>query len=282
MSTTESVKGQLATTSPLTSLQTLIEKSTKELGRALPAHLSPERMTRIALTCVRLNPELANCTPASFMGALFVLAQIGLEPVAGRSYLIPFSNKRKVGNEWKTVKEVQAVVGYKGLIDLFYRHDSALSIDMQVVYANDAFDYQFGTDAYLKHTPALKDRGTVTGYYAVAKIKGGGSVFYFMTKDQVTEHAKKHSKTYDRNGGTFYASSPWAKEFDGMALKTVMIQLSKRIPAAVELQRAITVDETSRDYRSGVDDALDLPTTTDWDKPFEAETVEAPAGEQKA
>lgn len=263
MPTAENVGKSIGAAVAPASLQTMIQKSVKELGRALPAHLTPERMVRIALTCIRLNPELSKCTPESFLGSLFVLAQLGLEPVAGRAYLLPFNNKRKVGDEWKTLKEVQAVVGYKGLIDLFYRHEAAVSIDMQAVHEKDTFDYQFGTEAYLKHKPAMTERGPVTGFYAVGKIRGGGVVFFYMTRTEAIEHGKKHSKTYDKTKGEFYSNSPWVKEADAMCMKTVLIQLAKRLPLSVELQRAIAADETSREFRSGIDDVLDIPPT-DW------------------
>jgi len=246
-------------------LQDLIRESTKELGKALPAHLSPERLVRIALTSIRLNPELTKCTPESFLGSLFVLAQFGLEPVAGRAYLLPFNNKRKdAAGNWSSVKEVQALVGYKGLVDLFYRHESALSLDMQTVHANDDFKFQYGTNSELIHKPAMKDRGAVIGFYAVAKMKGGASAFKFMSLEDCLEHGRKHSKTYDKVKKAFYPSSPWAANMEGMCLKTVLIQLAKLLPLSIEMQQAIQVDETSRDFRKGIDSALDLPVTTDW------------------
>ena len=49
-----------------------------------------------------------------------------------------------------------------------------------------------------------------------------------------------------------------------MAMKSALIQLAKKLPLSVELQQALSVDETSRSYRDGVGDALDLPTTTNW------------------
>jgi recombinational DNA repair protein RecT len=52
-----------------------------------------------------------------------------------------------------------------------------------------------------------------------------------------------------------------------MCLKTVLIQLAKLLPLSVELQRALGADETSREYRSGIEDALDLPDTTAWQEP---------------
>lgn len=268
---------------PQVGLQELIKKATGELRMALPSHLNPERLVRIALTAIRLNPKLAQCTAESFLGSLFMLAQIGLEPIAGRAYLLPFNNSRKIVNangkeEWRSVLEVQAIIGYKGLIDLFYRHESALSIDMQVVHENDNFSYEYGTNSYLTHKPTLEDRGKPIGYYAVAKMKGGGVVFRFMSKLDALEHGKKHSKTYDKSKNTFHASSPWMTDPDAMSMKTVLIQLAKLLPLSVELQQAIQADETSRDYRTGIDNVLDLPSTTTWaDAPDETKTDNIPA-----
>lgn len=260
----------MAEVKPQASLQDLIRQSTGELGMALPSHLSPERLVRIALTCIRLTPKLAQCTPESFLGSLFVLAQLGLEPIAGRAYLIPFNNNKKVmingKEEWRKVMEVQAVIGYKGLSDLFYRHESALSLDMQTVHKNDDFSYQYGTGSYLHHKPCMGDRGEVIGYYAVAKMKSGGEIFRFMSKMDATEHGKKHSKTFDKKANSFYEDSPWIKDVDAMSMKTVLIQISKLLPLSVELQRAIQVDETSREYRKGIQEAIDLPVTTNWDE----------------
>lgn len=266
-------------------IQKLIEKSVNEIGRALPAGMNPERVVRIALTCISQNPKLAECTPESFIGSLLVLSQLGLEPINGRAYLLPFNNKRNIGNEWKTFKEVQCLVGYKGLADLFYRHDAALSIDFQVVCANDAFDYQYGTSPFLNHKPDMKQRGEVVGYYACARLRGNASLFRYMDKEECMEHGRKHSKTwinyrYEKKVKVecpyhFDESSPWHTDPNSMCLKTVLIQLAKLLPLSVELQRAISVDETSRDYREGVSSAIDLPITTVWESEG-AQKIEAP------
>lgn len=276
MATTETVGKQLAKTEPVKDLRALIESSAKELARALPEHMRPERLVRIALTCVRINPELAKCTPESFMGALFVAAQLGVEPVAGQAYILPFNNSRKVKDpntgreEWKTFKEAQFVLGYKGLASLFYRHEKAVQISWGIVHANDEFEYQYGTEARLKHIPAMMDSGPVIGYYVVAVLNGGGKPFMYMGREDCLEHGKKHSKTYDKKNGVFYDKSPWKTSEDSMCLKTVLIQLGKLLPLSVELQRALQTDETSRDYRKGIDNALDLTPTTEWsDEPFE-------------
>lgn len=280
MATTAEAKQAIAKTQAK-DLRSMIEGAAKELSRALPEHMKPERLVRIALTSIRLNPDLAKCTPESFLGSLFVAAQTGLEPVAGRSYLIPFNNSRKKEDgTWHSVKECQFVIGYKGLIELFFRHEAAVSIDMQAVHENDDFTYQYGTESFLRHKPAMKNRGEVIGYYAVAKVKSGGTVFYYLSREDAIAHGQKHSKTFDKKSSKFYDGSPWAKEFDAMAMKTALIQLAKKLPLSIEVQRAIQADESSRDFRSGIQDVFDLPPTTDWIGEEKPETKELPPSEK--
>jgi recombination protein RecT len=245
------------------------------LAKALPKHMSAERISRIALTCIRINPDLLNCTPESFLGALFTSAQIGIEPIAGRGYLLPFYNKRKTSDGWKTVREVQFILGYKGVIELFYRHSKAIKIDWGIVKEKDEFDYELGTNAYLRHKPAKLDRGNVVGYWSMAELKGGGKPFMYISKDDAIDHGLRHSKTVNKDG-EFISTSPWVTDTDSMCLKTVLVQLAKLLPLSVELQRAIDTDETSRDFReqlsASAENVLDIPDTTQW---VESEEVKA-------
>lgn len=275
MATQKDTKQALQSAPEQGTLMTLVKESVNELSQVLPKNMNPERIVGIALTSIRLNPKLAQCTPESFMGSLFVLAQIGLEPIAGRAYLLPFYNNRKdsKGN-WRKVYEVQALIGYKGMAELFYRHESALTIDMQTVRKNDEFSYEYGTNAYLKHKPNMGDRGPVIGYYAIAKMRSGGEKFQYMSQQQCLDHAKKHSKVFSKKDNKFLPNTPWVTDVDAMCMKTVMIQLAKLLPLSVEMQRAVSVDETSREYRKGIKDAMDLPDTTSWnDKTEDAEIV---------
>jgi recombination protein RecT len=275
---TDKTKQALAASPETKSLEEIIKGSAKEIAKSLPTHLRPERVMQIALTCIRLNPELAKCSPASFLGALFVSAQLGIEPVAGNAYILPFNNNRKVGNQWIQIKEAQFLIGYKGLATLFYRHEKAVQLNWGIVHTNDDFEYEYGTKAYLRHRPVPKDRGTPIGYYVIAGLQGGGQIFKYMTVEECMEHGRKHSKTYDKKTNQFYAASPWAKEPDAMCLKTVLIQLAKLLPLSIELQRAISADETAREYRQGIDNAMDLPVTTEWSEPTASEPVPSATG----
>jgi recombination protein RecT len=268
----EKLKQVLNTATPPQNLQELIEKSAKEFKKVLPEHMRPERLIRIALTCIRQTPALSQCTPESFVGALLVSAQLGLEPMAGRAYILPFFNS-KTG---KT--DAQFLVGYKGLAELFYRHQKAINLSWGIVRANDEFEFEYGTQAKLRHKFGLSNRGDVVAYYVMAELQGGAKPFMVMSKEDCLAHGQKHSKTWvnykwangrkEQTEYHFDQSSPWFKEPDAMCLKTVLIQLAKLLPLSVDLQQAIGADETSREYREGIGDALEIPA-----QPF---TEEAP------
>lgn len=277
MSTLENTRNAIAAQSEQTSLRSLIESSSKELARALPAHMQPERLVRIALTNIRMVPELANATPESFLGALFTAAQIGIEPVAGRAYLLPFKNNRKKPDgTWHKVVEAQFILGYKGLAELFYRHGKAVELSWGAVKEGDDFDYEYGTKAYLRHKPKIGNTARPVAYWVQARLTNGGTPFKVMGHQECMDHGKAHSKTFVTKEWNdkarkmvdcephFLKDSPWAKEPEAMCLKTVLIQLAKLLPLSVELQQAIDADESSRVFRAGVESALDIPSTTDW------------------
>lgn len=216
-----------------------------EIAKALPQVMTPERFTRIALSAVSNTPKLGSCTPQSFLGAMMNAAQLGLEPNTplGQAYLIPFENRKK------GVTECQFQIGYKGLIDLAYRSGEVKMIDAQTVYENDEFEYELGMDPVLKHKPARTNRGNPIYFYATFKLTNGGQGFQVMSIEDVQEHAKKYSKTYN-NG-------PWQTNFEEMAKKTVLKKLLKYAPLKTEFVKQVTSDETIKTSIS--DNMEDVP-----------------------
>ncbi|MZQ75229.1 MAG: recombination protein RecT [Peptoclostridium sp.] len=207
-------------------MKQMLAKMASEIKAALPEMMSSERFQRVALTAFNSNPKLQQCDPVSFIAAMMESAQLGLEPNTplGQAYLIPYGNK------------VQFQVGYKGLLDLAQRSNKIKTIYAHAVMKNDEFDIDYGLEQKLIHKPLLSgDRGDVIGYYAVYHLTNGGYSFYFMTKDEVTAHARKFSKTF--------GSGPWQTDFDSMAKKTVIKQLLKYAPLSIEMQRAVSSDE---------------------------------------
>ncbi len=213
-------------------LAQLIERQKPEIARALPRHLNPDRMARIATTTLRQTPQLARCTPESFLGALMSAAQLGLEPgPLGEAYLVPFRDG-KSGNY-----QVQFIPGYKGLIKLAWQSGRLADIWAEVVYANDEFDYTLGLERTLTHKPAKSNRGEPEYVYAVAKLKDGGTPFVVLSFEEV-ESIRSRSKASK--------AGPWVSDWAAMARKTAIKQLSKWLPMSSEFAAAVTLDGAVR------------------------------------
>jgi len=207
----------------------LLEQMKGEIARCLPKHLTPERMTRIAMTELRKTPKLQECDPMSFIAAIMQASQLGLEPgILGSCYLIPFNNT-KLGKV-----ECTFMPGYRGFLDLARRSGQIVSLVSRSVFANDEFHYEFGLKENIVHKPAMDDRGDLVAVYAVALLKDGGHQFEVMSKRDVDE-IRKTSKS-SGNG-------PWVTHYEEMAKKTVLRKLFKWLPCSVEMQKAVSLDE---------------------------------------
>jgi len=221
----------------------MMKAQLSEIQRALPKHLTADRLARLATTVLRQTPELGECTPLSFIGALMTCAQLGLEPgPLGEAYFTPHRNK-KTGQ-----KEVTFVAGYQGLLKLAWNSGGLASFNCHEVRERDVFDYEYGSKPYLRHKPALGDRGSVIGYYAAAEFKGGGGVFEFMSQVDVNAHRDKFSQQPNGFG--------WRDNAIAMGKKTVVRQLSKWLPKSTEMQRALDFDGTVRtDFGHAIEEA---------------------------
>lgn len=244
---TGKIQNQLQKTEPTKkTMQQYIKSMEGEIAKALPSVITPERFTRIVLSALSVNPKLAQCTPASFLGAMMVSAQLGLEvnTPLGQAYVLPYNNKG--------TQEAQFQLGYKGLIDLAYRSGEVEVIQAHVVYEKDEFECEYGLEPKLTHKPADKDRGEPIKVYAVFKTKSGGYGFEVMSMDDVRRHAAKYSKAYNS------AFSPWKTSFEEMAKKTVLKRVLKFAPLRSDFVRATVQDETiKKDLAADMYDAPD-------------------------
>lgn len=204
----------------------IIQAGAKQFATALPKHINTDRFVRIAITTIRQNPKLAQCSQESLLGALMVSAQLGLEPgVLGQCYLIPYG------------RECQFQIGYKGMIELLRRSGQLKDIYAYSVYENDDFEITYGLDRNLIHKPNLANKGDFLGCYCVAILKDGAKAFEYMTKEEIEAHAKKFSKTF--------GNGPWKTDFEAMSHKTVVKKMLKWLPLSVEFLENIEKDDKS-------------------------------------
>jgi recombination protein RecT len=206
-------------------VRALLGDMRQEIARALPKHLTVDRLTRVALTsCVR-TPDLLDCSKTSLANAILQAAQLGLEPdgVLGYAYLVPFKGTATL------------IPGYKGLLDLARRSGRIESIEVRVVHAKDSFKFAYGMKPVLEHKPFQGDEaGELIAVYAIARFREGGVQWEWMWKREI-DAIRKRSRAA--------TTGPWVTDYEAMAAKTVLRRLAKLLPASVELQRAVALDE---------------------------------------
>jgi recombination protein RecT len=205
----------------------------QEIARALPKHMSADRMARVTLTAMTRTPKLAECDPASFFQCLMSLSQWGLEPDGRHAHLIPFENRKR------GIIECQLIIDYKGFVQLAMRTGNIASIHCDSVCENDEFDYDCGE--VLRHKIDFrKPRGEAYAFVCLIKMKDGGKKCEVMTRDEV-EVIRKRSRS--ANNG------PWVTDFSEMAKKTVFRRASKWIELSSEIRDAF--DNDDKDYVDG-------------------------------
>lgn len=202
-----------------------ITRLVPEISRALPKHLDGDRIARLALTEVRLNPKLAQCSQDSFAGALLTASAAGVEVGTPEAYLVPYG------------RECTLIIGYQGYTKLFWQHPTAQTLSAETVYERDEFDWQKGTSPFLRHRPFRGEggRGKVIYYYGAVSLSTGGSHFEVLTPEEVKE----------LRGGKV-GPDPRFKGGDPMRWmerKTAIRQTLKPMPKSIQMSIAVKSDE---------------------------------------
>jgi len=237
----------------------------EQIASALPKHMTPDRLARVVLTTIRTNPTLLECTVPSLMSCTMQAAQLGLEPgLLGHCYFVPFNRKIKGSNgtpdRW--VKDVQFIIGYKGLLDLVRRTGDVKEIAAHAIHECDEFQVVYGYDSTLRHVPAFGDRGPVVGFYAYAQTSDGGRYCEVMSLADV-DAIRNRSKSKD--GG------PWVTDYNEMGRKTVLRRLCKYLPISIEI-----ADHIGEDERREFKDATSIELNLGERKPASAAIEERP------
>ena len=221
----------------LMGLRSLILKNQSAIATALPRHLTPDRFTRIVLTCLSTNPALLDCTQRSFLGAVVQAAQLGLElGLLGQAYIVPFEN-RKAGTT-----EAQLIIGYRGLLQLARNSGQVSTIHAYAVYRDDTFSYELGTDPKIHHKRDDAGRqgpAELTHVYAWARLKDGGlQIADPWSRMRLEAHRDRYARAAK--------AGPWASNYVDMCLKTALRDLCKMLPANTDhMARAVAIDETA-------------------------------------
>jgi len=215
-------------------------KMIAQLRNALPRHVTPERLTRIVLTNLRMTPDLQRCTQASLLGAIMQAAQLGLEPgVLGQCYLVPYRRRFRDPrtDTWQEEMLAQLIIGYRGMAQLAWRSALVRSIAARAVYEGDFFLFDYGEDT-LQHRPNDEDDpDKITHVYAVVNTTSGGRLWDVMTRAAVEKVRGRSAAAASGKKG------PWDSDYAEMAKKTVLRRLFKLAPQSAEMQTALGLED---------------------------------------
>lgn len=214
------------------SLAGLLQSMRSEIERAVPRHLTGDRLARVALTALRTTKGLSDCTQASFAGCVMACAALGLEcnTPLGQAYLIPRKG------------ECTLVIGYQGMLDLIRRSGLVASIQAFPVFKGDVFEYEQGLNPKLRHIPSQaedrENKKNLTHAYAIVRLKDKDAdpIVCVMSKAQI-DARRGRSMAKD--------SGPWSTDYVAMALKTVVRDAFKWAPRSAEMAQAARVEDVS-------------------------------------
>ena len=116
----------------------------------------------------------------------------------------------------------------------------------------------FGTEESITHKPKLKgDRGIIMGFYAVAKLKGGGTQFEFMSASDINK-IRDGSQGYKMAVRHNKQDTPWIANYEAMGRKSAIRRLCNYLPMSVELANAVALEgRAERNESQGLEGALD-------------------------
>lgn len=208
------------TANPVQVIRQNLTQMAPEFKAALPAHVSVEKFTRVVMTAIQNNADLANADRRSLFGAVVRLAQDGLLPDGREAAIVLFGNK------------AQAMPMIAGVLKKIRQSGEVAKVSAQVVYEHDHFVVKYGFDEDVEHVPPPLDkpRGKPIGAYATAVLKDGAQLLEVMSHEEI-EKVRSVSRS-GKNG-------PWAQWWGEMARKTVMRRLSKRLPMSTDLEEEV-------------------------------------------
>ena len=224
------------------------------------------RFVSSIISAVQTTPALQECTNPSILSAALLGEALNLSPSPqlGQFYMVPFDNKKK------GVKEAQFQLGYKGYVQLavrsgYYKRLNVMAIKEGELIRYDPLNEEI--EVNLIEDDIDREEAPTIGYFAMFEYENGFKKTMYWSKRKMLSHADKYSQAFHLNAvesdnkkrqrvsyddylsgkypkeDEWKYSSFWYKDFDAMAMKTMIRQLiSKWGIMSIDLQTAIDKD----------------------------------------
>lgn len=209
------------------SINKMMEVSLKE---------NKNRGMSVLTNIVKNNYQLQDCSKISVAAAVVDIMSIGLDPIVGTAYVIPYSKKATVQ------------IGYLGYIQMALRTDKVAKINARAVREGQFVGENFLTGDYEFQSEAKSDK--IIGYMAYLKLTNGFEKTLYWTAEEMHIHFSKHSKNnYDEVKRKWMENKKSGKVSDKMTVeqkgRITMLKQILRIysPKNTYVEKALMIDE---------------------------------------
>lgn len=256
------------------SYQKLINNTLKDPRRA-------DNFIANVSTVVANNPMLQECEAGTILSAAFLAESLHLSmsPTLGWCYLVPYETAQKgpdgkpiwlfnpdgshqldANGKWAkaTIKKAQFQMGYKGYIQLAQRSGQYKKLVVMPIKEGELIRFnplEEEIEVNLIEDELEREEAETIGYYAMFEYHTGYRKAIYWSKRKMMAHADKYSMAFSaekyaqiQNGeipekDMWRYSSFWYKNFDEMAMKTMLRQLiSKWGVVSIEMENVLNKD----------------------------------------
>lgn len=189
------------------------------------------------ISAVQATPALQNCDNSSIVSAALLGQSLNLSPSPqlANFYMVPYGNK------------AQFILGWKGMVQLAIRSGYYKRINVTPIKEGELIKFdplEEEIEVKLIEDEEIRENTATAGYYATFTYLNGFKKAIYWSKAKMEAHALRYSQGYksDKKNKTEYTF--WSKDFDSMAMKTMIRQLiGKWGVMSTDMQTAYTADE---------------------------------------
>lgn len=209
------------------------EKFAEMLGRRAPQFITS------VMQIVSSNKDLSSADVQSVYNAAATAAILDL-PLNSNlqfAHIVGYKDNKRGG-----VVYAQFQMGWRGFVQLAQRSGQFQTVNVTDVREGELVKRDRLTgECVFKWEDNEEERASkkIIGFVSYFRLVNGFEKQLYKTVEQLREHGKKYSKTYNREDGK------WNTDFDAMCSKTVIKEiLNKFAPLSVEMQTAIRADQS--------------------------------------
>lgn len=229
-------------------LETIVDAA--KMVRQFAARIvGEERATEFAThvsIMAKQDPKIAQCDPVSILKGMMACVRLDMMPNTPEQYvaLIPYG------------RELQFQVMYRGLTQLAYNSGIVNKIDAQLVFPEDEWNIEEGTERKLVHKWTVesltRDRTKADEalfVYSTAVMNTGEKAFQIMTQSEIKQIKDQAVKATGNE-------TPWSKWQAEQYKKTVVKRFAKLLPKSStdnRLAYALQLDNMAEAGRLNLD-----------------------------